>query len=498
VDIIGTMLIINLTLICLYSFHRLVLLVSFLKLKASDKSPESLHPAIPSPVPAVTVQLPIYNEPCVVEHLLEHISRLHYPKGKLDIQILDDSDDETSLILQKKIHDLRSKGCRISYLQRQHRRGFKAGALRHGTHYVKGEFLAIFDADFIPNPDFLTRTIPLFIDYRVACVQTKPGFRNWQESWVTRVQDLFLNMHAVIEQWIRFRKDRFLQFNGTCAVWRKQAIEDCGGWKAASLAEDLEISYRVQRKGWKLVYINQSLSYGLYPSVFSSWVTQQARWARGHAEVIRLLLSQIGKWETSLREKFALTLSLITCSYVLHVLIATYAILSLAMFFTNPSWQHADYAQMVFLASFSPSVLLAFTANVVYSHRNVPVMVRFAFFTPVFIAYWIIFVIGFSFRNTIEFFQGILKIRAQFVRTPKYFYNNSLRKRSLTLTKGLHWSTLLDFGFLCLFFCGIFLGVQRQESLFLPTYVLFAIGLTVVIAAEVVSFFKNGILRKQG
>jgi len=241
-------------------------------------------------LPRLTLQLPLYNEKEVIERLLTSVARLDYPPEKLEIQILDDSSDETS----GRVATLcRSLGLRAQHLQRESRAGFKAGALAYGMSQSTSELFAVLDADFVPRPDFLKRLVPFFADPGVGVVQARWGFLNEQENLLTRIQATYLNAHFAIEHEARFRRGLFFHFNGTAGIWRRSAIESSGGWSAGTLTEDLDLSYRAHLKGWKFVYVSDVVVPSELPANLRAWKTQQYRWAKGMAQVARHLLPEI-------------------------------------------------------------------------------------------------------------------------------------------------------------------------------------------------------------
>ena len=246
--------------------------------------------------PFVTVQLPIYNEMYVVERLIDNIAHFDYPHDRFEIHILDDSTDETVEIVRRKVQEYKAKGLLIEQIRREKRQGFKAGALRDGMQYANGEFLAIFDADFLPRPDFLKRTIPFFEDDNVGVVQTRWEHINQDYSLITKLQALQLNVHFTVEQVGRMAGDYMLQFNGTAGVWRRETIDDAGGWEADTLTEDFDLSIRAQLKGWKIKYLEEVGSPAELPAEMNAFKSQQFRWMKGGAETARKMLPTVWRW----------------------------------------------------------------------------------------------------------------------------------------------------------------------------------------------------------
>ncbi len=264
----------------IYSMGQLHLTFAYLKAR---KTIDETTPAIEN-YPFVTVQLPIYNEEYVIERLIDSICKLNYPAGKLEIQVLDDSTDESVKLIAKKIKAYQQQGINIKHLQRPSRIDFKAGALAYGLNQAKGEFIAIFDADFMPPPDFLLKTIPYFNTSKVGVVQTRWGHINKEYSLFTKVQAFALNAHFSVEQTGRNYSHSFINFNGTAGVWRKECIKNAGGWSAETLTEDLDLSYRAQLKGWEFKYLEDVESPAELPVLMPAIKSQQYRWNKGAAE----------------------------------------------------------------------------------------------------------------------------------------------------------------------------------------------------------------------
>ncbi|MFN3780844.1 MAG: cellulose synthase family protein, partial [Candidatus Kapaibacteriota bacterium] len=265
---------IALSVLFLFGIHGLILLYYF------RKTQKILLPKyeLPKELPLVTIQLPIFNELYVVERLIRNVCNIRYPKEKMEIQVLDDSTDETQELAKKLVEEYKAKGFDIHYLHRPNREGFKAGALRYGLERAKGEFIAIFDADFIPAEDFLEKTIPYFQNPQVGMVQTRWGHINEDYSFLTRALALSLDGHFVIEQQARNRAGFFINFNGTAGIWRKDTIIDAGNWQPDTLTEDLDLSYRAQLKGWKFVFLSDVVSPAELPADINALKTQQFRW----------------------------------------------------------------------------------------------------------------------------------------------------------------------------------------------------------------------------
>src|SRR5437660_4173292 len=238
--------------LAVYGWHRYFLWYLYMRNREQTPKPG----ALPDPLPVVTVQLPLYNEMYVADRLIDAVCRLDYPRDRLEIQVLDDSIDETQSIAELAVRRFEAQGVDIKYYHRPDRRGYKAGALEAGLRAARGEFVAIFDADFIPTPDFLFRVIPHFADSKVGMVQARWGHINQDYSLLTKIQSILLDGHFVLEHGGRNRSGRFFTFNGTAGVWRRLAIDDAGGWQHDTLTEDLDLSYRAQLRGWPFVFLS--------------------------------------------------------------------------------------------------------------------------------------------------------------------------------------------------------------------------------------------------
>jgi cellulose synthase/poly-beta-1,6-N-acetylglucosamine synthase-like glycosyltransferase len=277
-----------LVILAVYGWHRYYLV--YLYMKNKDRRPE---PVGLDQLPKVTVQLPIYNEMYVADRLIDAVCQLNYPRELLEIQVLDDSTDETRMVAERAVMRNAADGVDITYLHRADRTGFKAGALEAGMRVAKGDFIAIFDADFIPSTDFLERTVPYFGDPRIAMVQARWGHINQDYSLLTKIQSILLDAHFVLEHGGRNRAGCFFNFNGTAGIWRRTAIGDAGGWQHDTLTEDLDLSYRAQLRGWKFVFLPDLVAPAEVPVEMNSFKSQQHRWAKGSIQTCRKLLPQI-------------------------------------------------------------------------------------------------------------------------------------------------------------------------------------------------------------
>lgn len=279
--------------LALYGVHRLWLLRVWARERCRPRLPRPTLPADPALWPLVTVQLPIYNERFVARRLIDAAARLDWPAHLLEIQVLDDSNDDTCRIVDESAAYWQAQGINVCVLRRPQRTGYKAGALAHGLVRAQGEFLAVFDADFIPTVDFLQRTVPCFTDFGIGMVQARWDFLNAEYSWLTRVQALLLGPHFGIEHFVRCRRGLFFNFNGTAGIWRRSAIDAAGGWQADTVTEDLDLSYRAQLAGWHFLYLDDYAVPSELPATLADFRSQQQRWAKGSIQTAKKLLPTI-------------------------------------------------------------------------------------------------------------------------------------------------------------------------------------------------------------
>lgn len=359
------------------------------------------------------MQLPVYNELYVSRRLLEAVCRLDYPVEALHIQVLDDSTDETSVILRAAIEEYRCLGFTIDYLHRTKRTGFKAGALAAATPGAQGEFVAIFDADFLPPADWLQRTLVHFKDPGVGFVQTRWGHVNASYSLLSRLQSLGIDGHFVIEQQARSANGYLLNFNGTAGIWRKQAILDGGGWLADTLAEDMDLSYRAQLSGWRALYDNRIVAPAELPVTIAAYKQQQYRWAKGSIQCARKLLVPVLTGRYSAVQKFQAVLHL--TGYAVHPLMVLILLMSVPLLLTDWVGSHplsVFWGTLMVPATFGPPVLYLSAQRELYPRTwftSVPVVVLLAVLGT-----------GISLSNSRAVVAGLLDRGADFHRTPKF------------------------------------------------------------------------------
>ncbi len=440
------------------------------------KRGENPTPAMPVPPPYVTIQLPLYNEQYVAERLIDNMVKMDYPHDKLQIQVIDDSDDETVEMIAKKVAYYKQQGIDIEHVRRPNRHGFKAGALKDATPMAKGEFLAIFDADFLPYPDFLQRTIPHFSkDPKICVVQTRWEHLNENYSMITALQALQLNVHFTVEQAGRARGGLFLQFNGTAGIWRKAAIEDAGGWHSDTLTEDLDLSYRAQTKGWRIEYLEEVGSPAELPADMNGLKGQQFRWMKGGAENARKLLSMV--WNTPLtsRQRIHATQHLMASGVFL--LFFTAAVVSVPLMFYLPRLEMNTHLFNISLIGMFSIFALTFEANLEKSVRKLeywPAFWRVTRLIPVFIP----MSMGMSLHNTAAVIEGYTGRKSDFVRTPKFGLDEDKNKGSkgFYLPKRLPLSTIFEFVLAIIFAGAAYWGLTHEVYEFIVFHVFLAVG----------------------
>ena len=364
-------------------------------------------------LPRVTVQLPIYNEMYVAERLIAASCNIDYPNDLLDIQVLDDSTDETMHIAQKCVREFADKGVDIQYVRRDNREGYKGGALSNGLKTAKGEFIAVFDADFIPQRDILQKTIHHFTDESVGMVQTRWTYLNSKYSLITRIQAIMLDGHFVIEHTARNWSGRFFNFNGTAGVWRKEAIVTAGGWQNDTLTEDLDLSYRSQLKGWKFIFLKDEVSPSEIPVEINGFKSQQHRWAKGSIQTAKKLLPVILKSKLPLKVKveafFHLTNNM---SYLLMLLLSILIYPSMVARI-NIGWFKMLVTDVPFLLVATVGISFFYLCSQKETYKNWKSKLLYL---PMLMSVGI----GLSVNNSKAVLEALFNRQTEFKRTPKY------------------------------------------------------------------------------
>ncbi len=450
-----------------FGAHRIKVLYQFWKHRSNPPVPVSQFAALPM----ITVQLPIFNELHVVGNLLRTVSALDYPRDRLQIQVLDDSTDETATHAEKLAAELKAQGYDVDFRHRTNRNGFKAGALDEAMAAAKGDYICIFDADFQPQPDYLKKVIHHFTDPKVGMVQARWGHLNKEFSLLTRLQALFLDGHLVLEQTARSRHGEFLNFNGTAGIWRRSAITESGGWQHDTLTEDLDLSYRAQLKGWKFIYLKDVVVPAELPPDMDGFKSQQHRWTKGSIQVCKKILGDVWRSDIPLGLKLEATAHL-TSNFAYLLTLCTLVLMYPANFVMGSSWHTAVFVDVpvFFFASLSV-VAFYITAQGAQSRFG---WLKALPYVPMLLALGI----GMSINNGKAVLEALLNQSSEFVRTPKYGIETkaqAVQQRSsykagksialwieVTLTGYFAWMIALaaDRGqwgsipFLLLFFCG--------------------------------------------
>ncbi len=455
----------SLTALAGYGVHRWYLLWLYSRLKNKRVEPGPF----PDDPPVLTVQLPVFNEMYVVERLVEAVTAIDYPRDRLEIQVLDDSTDETVEIAREAVARKRAAGFRIVHLHRTNRSGFKAGALAAGLATSKGELVAVFDADFLPEPDFARRLVPYFNDPAVGMVQARWGHLNRMFSALTRVQAMFLDGHFIIEHTARNRSGRFFNFNGTAGIWRRSCIADAGGWQHDTLTEDLDLSYRAQMKGWRFIYVPEYVVPAELPVEMTAFKSQQHRWAKGSIQTARKLLPSILRSRLPLRVRleaiFHLTANV---GYLLVLLLATLVVPSIWLRSGISPW----FLILVDLPLFALSTL-SVGMFYVLAHRE-------ALGSWGGIFRWIPFLmavgIGLSINNARAVLEALRGQVSDFRRTPKYNLAGGESAATRRYRIRINRDTWIELGLAIYFAAAITAAMAEELWAAVPFLLLFGAG----------------------
>src|SRR4051812_46496925 len=398
-----------LIILAIYGWHRYYLV--YLYMSNRDKEPTQGAPL--DPLPVVTIQLPLYNEMYVADRLIAAVCAIEYPLDRLEIQVLDDSVDETRSIAEMAVRRYAAQGIDIKYCHRTDRTGYKAGALEAGLRSARGEFIAIFDADFIPTTDFLTRLMPHFSSPKVAMVQARWGHINQDSALLTKIRAILLDGHFILEHGGRNRGGRFFNFNGTAGVWRRIAIDDAGGWQHDTLTEDLDLSYRAQLRGWQFVFVPGLIAPAEVPVEMNAFKSQQHRWAKGSIQTCRKLLPRILRSDLPFGVKaeafFHLTANF---NYILMCLLSILMFPSMVIRY-NMGWYEMILIDvpLFFAATFSFCNFYMVCQRELHKDW----IARFKY-----VPFLMSVGIGLSVNNTRAVFEAVFNKQSEFTRTPKY------------------------------------------------------------------------------
>jgi cellulose synthase/poly-beta-1,6-N-acetylglucosamine synthase-like glycosyltransferase len=453
-----------------YGIHRYALVYNFYKYRRNVPGP----PPHVTSWPKVTVQLPIYNERYVTERLVEAVAQFDYPRELLQIQLLDDSTDETKVIARDCVERYRALGVPVEYIHRDNRSGFKAGALQEGLQTATGEFVAIFDADFIPPADFLRRTVPYFTDPKLAMVQTRWSYINRNYSALTEVEAILLDGHFAIEHSSRYRSGVFFNFNGTAGVWRRAAIDEAGGWQHDTLTEDTDLSYRAQIRGWHFLYLPDIDCPSELPVEMNAFKSQQARWAKGLMQTAKKILPQLMRSNVSTAVKteafFHLTANI---SYPLMIFMSMILLPAMIVRFYQGWFQVLVIDLPLFLAStcsISSYYLAAERALYPKTWKR----------TFLYLPFVMAVGIGIAVRNAFAVLEAIVGKKSEFVRTPKYKVESGAKQRAAWIKKSYNKrGGLLPFAEVLLglyFAAAVVYAIQNENYATTPFLLLFVWG----------------------
>ncbi len=473
--------------LCIYGAHRVKHALTARKAfknttKNSRKNQylehQKSYPLQEKDYPKITVQAPIFNERFVVKRMIDAMVALDYPKDKLQIQILDDSTDDSVDIARKCVEDHQENGVNIQHIHRKNRVGFKAGALQEALAYTDSELIAIFDADFIPAEDFLQKIVHQFNDPEIGMVQTRWFHLNTNQNLLTRIQSIMLDAHFGIEQVARDYNGVFFNFNGTAGVWRKQAILDAGGWRANTLTEDLDLSYRAQMKNWKFKYLHEHGCPSELPIDMCAFKSQQHRWAKGAIEVMKTILAKIWKSEINLSKKIEASFHLTgNFSYLLMLIDSLFFLLPAIHLREQAGWHFLAWLDipLFFLASLSHAWFFIYSQKLLYGRMSDKLIVLPALLATS---------IGLAVNNGRAVLEALMGHVTEFVRTPKtgdITENSSATDQHLKKTSGYFavqsiWADTLEV-IIGTFYLGyLMIAIHNQYWIVVPFLSLFTIG----------------------
>ena len=451
----------------LYGAHRYMITYQYYRLR---------KPFVPQrqyseeELPHVTIQLPVFNEKYVLERLVRTVCEIDYPRDRLEIQILDDSTDDTQELGAKLAEEYQKQGFDILHLHRTDRTGYKAGALEAGLHRAKGELVAVFDADFLPPKDFLRKTVHAFTDPKIGMAQVRWEHINRDYSFLTRSQALFLDGHFVLEHAARYLSGRFFNFNGTAGIWRAICIHEAGGWQHDTITEDMDLSYRAQLAGWRFVYLSDVVAPAELPVEMNAFRTQQHRWAKGSIETARKLLGRILKSDLPFSVKSEAFYHLTgNFSYVLIVLLAMLLPLSILIRVTH-DWHYALIADVPFLVGGTISLVIFY----VCSQKEIggPWIQRGAL-----VPFALSVGVGISLNNCKAVLEALFGHKSEFTRTPKYNVVSKKDNWKAKLYRGHKtWLPYIELLFGLYFTVAVALAIYSQILISLPFLVMFQAG----------------------
>ncbi|MEP6809358.1 MAG: cellulose synthase family protein [Chthoniobacterales bacterium] len=449
-----------------YGIHRYFIIYLFLKNRRRETLPKGQFPDLPT----VTMQLPIFNEVYVVERLLKSVSELDYPRDRLQIQVLDDSTDDTQALTSRCVEELKSRGFNVELIHRVDRTGFKAGALETGLASAQGDFVCILDADFVPQPDLLQKTIHFFTDPKVGMIQTRWGHLNRTYSLLTRVQAMFLDGHLLLEQTARSRSGRFFNFNGTAGVWRTSCIQEAGGWQHDTLTEDLDLSYRAQLAGWKFIFLPDVITPAELPVDMNGFKSQQHRWTKGSVQTCKKLLPTIWRSNLALPLKIEATAHL-TSNFAYLLLACLCVLLHPSVGGPQSGWLRIFLVDVPIFLTASLSVAAFYICAQRELHPRT--WMKEILLLPALLALGV----GLSLNNARAVLEAVFNHQSDFARTPKYGIEH--HKQSWRKCKYMPLKSMLPFaemGFALYFSYFIYFAIRHGQFLSVPFLAMFQIG----------------------
>ncbi|MEM7138224.1 MAG: cellulose synthase family protein [Myxococcota bacterium] len=473
---------ITLGVLALYGVHRSELLYLYLRHRKDETKPSARFSQ--SELPMVTVQLPMFNEMYVAKRLIEAAAKIDYPRDRLEIQVLDDSTDATIGIVEETCDTLAAQGVDIQRIHREDRRGYKAGALGAGLARAKGEFILVFDADFVPGPSIVLDLVHFFTRPEVGMVQARWGHLNRRHSLLTKCQAMLLDGHFMIEHAARHRSGRFFNFNGTAGMWRKAAIEDAGGWEHDTITEDMDLSYRAQLRGWEFVYAPHVEAPAELPCEMTAFKSQQYRWAKGSVQTARKLLGRIFRAPVPRKVKVEAFFHL-TNNFAYLFLLAL-ALLQMPNMLIRRQMAHPELLMLdvpMFLATCgSVAVFYIVAHRDLYGSRwqaikQLPLMMAIG--------------IGLSVNNGRAAVEGLFGRDVEFVRTPKHGVVDGRSRGAVRYRARWPWHNLIELSFTAYCFATLILAVATESWASIPFVLLFCVGFGVVGVTSAIEALRN-------
>lgn len=464
----------------LYSLSLLHLLINFLKSRRQKDTSQKWDFSDPSQIPFVTIQLPLYNDKPVVERLLRNIAEMDYPHEKLEVQVLDDSTDDSAALTAGMVSELQATGFPIQHITRMHREGFKAGALKAGLEAAKGEFIAIFDSDFVPQSDWLKKTVPYFKNEKLGVVQTRWGHLNANYSLLTKLQAFLLDYHFILEQTGRNFGKLFINFNGTAGIWRKKCVLDAGNWEGDTLTEDLDLSYRAQLKGWEFKYLREVETPAELPITIAAARSQQFRWNKGAAENFRknyrkILMHKKLTFGTRVHSFF----HLLNSSFFFVVLLMGIISIPVLFLLGDPAYNGIFTGMTIFILS---PVIFFVTYYAAYKEQHQNDRLSLFRFVGLFFTFFSI-AMGLSLHNSIAILEGHFGKKSEFIRTPKFNLKSRPHLNFKSPVK-VNFQLIVEILLMLLFAFGIFSAFRIGTYSLLPFHLMMFFGFSYVILAS--------------